>query len=391
MALRNFNELATGTQYPPERERARVSAMDTWAQRYGRKYADNTRRLKPNTYRFVTQFWQDAVINVPPTITYPEPRGQQAIDAMMPALATATRGVVRDMVRYGSGVFTNDLPYRPGNVDPRYFYPVAKPERGEYLGATVAVPYIETVNSGTADRLTVTRYVAGSEIVSKTVYQLDNLTIGRTVESLPDAVVAHPVCVTWGEGEYGESWYEDIDEYVSDLHRRESLVSEALDRHTNPHLALHEGTIRVDEKGNATVDQNGMVLPIPDGSDVAPQFVTWDAEFGAQETAMDRAVERIQRFTSIAPVLTQHRQDGHEFNVPSGSALRRLSLVTVQRINSTRELLAPAMRTVLAENMITAAGAGLEAPAIDPDGIEIEWPLPLDVVEDEEASDAGNL
>ena len=385
MALRNFNELTTGAQFPPQRERSRVSAMDTWASRYHRQFADNTQRLKPNTYRFVAQFWQDMVINTPPTVTYPGARQQQAIDAMLPSLVSATRSVVRDLVRYGAGVYVNDTPYKPSSIDPRFYFPVTKPERDEYLGAIVAVPYLHNVSAATSDRLLITQYVQGAESVSKRIHKLDCLTVGASVESLPDVTLAHPIMVTWGEGEYGESWYSDIDEYVADMHRRESLVSVALDRHTNPHLAMHEGSINVDEKGNATVDQNGMILPLPEGANVAPQYVTWDAEFGSQETAMDRAVERIQRFTAIAPVLTQHRQgDGGEFNIPSGSALRRLSLVTVQRINSVRELLTPVMRQVLAENMATAAGASMEAPAIEPDSIEIEWPLPLHVAEDEE-------
>ncbi|WP_428102579.1 hypothetical protein [Candidatus Rariloculus sp.] len=358
--------------------------MDQWAQRYGRKNADNTRRLKPNTYRFVAQFWQDVVISSPPVITHPGARQQDAIDLMFPSLVAASRNVVRDIVRYGCGVFTNDTAYRPGSLDPRFYYPVARPERGEYMGAIAAVPFTEGATANVADRLAVTQYQQGSAKASKTVYALNGQTVGAVKESFDDAILAHPVLITWGEGEFGESWYSDIEEYVIDLHRRESLVSEALDRHTNPHLAVHEATFKVGTDGKVTVAQDGMILPIPDGADVAPQYVTWDAEFGAQETAMDRAVERIQRFTAIAPVLTQHRQDGHEFNVPSGSALRRLSLVTVQRINTVREALTVGMRTALAENMITAAGAGLEAPTLDADKIKIEWPLPLFAAEDDD-------
>ena len=124
-----------------------------------------------------------------------------------------------------------------------------------------------------------------------------------------------------------------------------------------------------------------MILPIPDGADVAPQFVVWDAAFDSQENAMERDIERIQRFCFIAPVLTQSRD--LQYNLPSGSALRRLSILTVSRIQTLRETLTPAMRQAIAENAEVIRQSGTDAPVLDADAIGIDWPVPLTVPEDE--------
>ena len=92
---------------------------------------------------------------------------------------------------------------------------------------------------------------------------------------------------------------------------------------------------------------------------------------------MERSIERIQRFTAISPVLVQNRDA--QYNLPSGASLRRLSIVTVARILTLRELLTPAMKQAAAENLEVVRQSGIDAPVLDPDNIEITWPLPLEV------------
>ena len=153
MALRTFSELGIGTQYPPQRERGRVNAMDRWAERYHRRFEDGKRRLKPNMYRLVGTLWTDMVMGQRPELVYaPVPgegekpvrqdsREQEALDMLREPLTVAARGVVTDMIRYGSGVFENDVPYHPQSIDTRFYFKVALPERQEYLGAITATPY----------------------------------------------------------------------------------------------------------------------------------------------------------------------------------------------------------------------------------------------------------
>lgn len=382
MALRNFTEIQTGTQFPPERERTRVNVMDTWLERYSRRFANPEYRLKGNSYKYIAHFWQDVVISVPPEFSYAgDGRQQEALDLIAPSVVQATRQIVIDLVRYGSGVYANAIPFNVTSLDPRFYYPVELPETGQDLGAITTMPYTVDPTNTMADRLAITEYRAGDTVTTTSYHKLDGLSVGPIIQDDIERPGMQPILVTYGAGEFGTSWYEDIDDYVTDLHRRESGVSKSLDRHNNPHLAVPEGVIEVDAQGRAQIAQDGMIIPVPDGADVAPQFITWDPKFGSQENAMTRAIERIERYTAVAPVLTQAREMA--YNLPSGSALRRLSIVTVQRCQSLREILGPAMRQAIADNAEVIRLSGIDAPVLDPDSISIEWPLPLSTPGDE--------
>ena len=171
----------------------------------------------------------------------------------------------------------------------------------------------------------------------------------------------------------GVSDFEDVDDYIQELHRRESAVSDALDRHVNPHLAVPEGVLTTDAAGNVTLSEQGEAIPVPEGSQ-APTYVTWEPDFQAHENAMERALERIQRASGIAPVLAG---TSDTINTPSGSALRRLAFVTVGRIRAFRRRLDAAFRAVIVENAEVSRLSGVDVPLLDPAAINILWTPPL--------------
>lgn len=390
MALRSFNELRGGTQFPPERERSRVANMDKWALRSGRRFEDDSLRLKPNGYRFLMNFWSGTVLSLAPEFRVSNARGQQAMDLLAPSLVHAAREVVADMIRYGMGAFVQEVPWVVDSLDPRAVFKVEKPELRQHIGFITALTYLVNTTQGqTADHIALT-YYRGEEVALRRFYQMDNLTIGKSAARTERLPATPPVLVVQGEGEYGTSDFEDADEYIKELHRRETAVSEALDKHANPHLGVPEGVLQQDSQGNYIISEDGIVIPVPEGSQ-NPEYVTWDADFNAQAAAMQRAQDRIQRFSRIAPVLTAHRDetDTPGLSLPSGAALRRLALVTVQRIYELRDLLGPAMRLSASRAFETVRRAGGDAPMVDPDDIEIEWPAPLHVEEDVEESVGG--
>ena len=165
MALRQFNEIRAGATYPPARERVRIQDMDKWFSRFSRQYADNTYRLKPNTFRFVANFYRDMVVSVPPAFTYEGgAREQELVQLIAPSVVNATREIVVDLVRYGAGVYTNIIPWNVGNVDPRFYFAVYKPEVNEYLGAITTLPWIENPDNSQPDRIAITEYLAGDTV-----------------------------------------------------------------------------------------------------------------------------------------------------------------------------------------------------------------------------------
>ena len=196
-----------------------------------------------------------------------------------PSVVEATRNIVTDLIRHGAGVYTNVTPWSVGNIDPRFYFAIARPERGEYLGALTTLPYIESSKNTLPDSIAITTYAVNDTVATTNYHRLEHTTIAELASDPTAAPAMHPIVVSYGAWPYGTSWYEDVDEYVVDLHRRESGVSKALDRHTNPHLAIPAGSISVDAQGRATVSQEGMVIPINSEADIVPTFITWNAKF----------------------------------------------------------------------------------------------------------------
>ena len=154
---------------------------------------------------------------------------------------------------------------------------------------------------------------------------------------------------------YGVSGFTDVVPYIQELFRRESKVSEALDRQASPHLALPSDLVDLEME----ISPEGSVLPLQQG-DPMPAYVVWDASFEEQSEAMDRAMGRIYWLSRIAPILVD--QEG-SLNVPSGAALRRLVVLTTARARAWRAVLQEGMRKTIVGNVSLYAVQGGEVLA----------------------------
>ena len=226
------------------------------------------------------------------------------------------------------------------------------------------------------DHMSITVY-DGKGGATKTNHRFNATTIGELVGQPQRIAAGAPaiIPVVHGEGYYGTSDFDDIEEYVAELHRRESAISEALDKHVNPHLAVPEGVMQVDAAGNIVIQRDGMVIPVPEGQQHMPEYIQWDARYEAQHAGIQRAEARILQFTSIAPVLVdQERSQGR---IPSGAALRRLAIPTVNRVRDLRTSLTEAMKDVIVGQVELVAREGAERLALDRDLISVRWPPEL--------------
>lgn len=391
--IASFDELGPGLQFPPERERTRIYQYDRWYRWSERSYIGlepaapgesqtrfditgrrQVRRLAPNLFRFLMNFWGDAVAVDAPVVEYEGGgRQQEVVDALMPALMKASRLVVQDMVRYGCGVFYSRHALRPECLDPRFWFPV-RPLHDPHAmqGDAVAYPFSSKPQS-VNDRLYMARHHADGR-AEAAVYGLDGLTVGGSMEAVDLAgVEGQVVPVVARDGVYGRSDFEDAAEYVQELHRRESAISEALDRHANPHLAVPEGSLTTNADGSVTVNVDGMVIPVPEGS-AMPAYIVWEPQFQAQQEGIGRAEQRILRFSQIAPILATPGEFALRGGLPSGAALRRLAVISVNRLKAIREELTSAWMRVIPANVMLLAEQGGERVSFDADRLRVEWP-----------------
>ena len=304
MPIENASELAVGQQFPPERVRYKHDEMERWfrwseghwvgleAKYIGyqgvttgavtsvnrqRRFdaADNDGRLgwprlTDNVFEFLMQFWQDAILEDFPTITG-QPNEQPTIDALAPSLACAARVVVGDMIRYGIGIFVNRQPGNVQAIDPRHWFPVRPPWDVTMMGEDIlAWPYPRTMPSN-IDGLVIERYDLDEGRIIRQLHSLESRTIGTAIgdpQSVAGASMYGVVPVRSCDSDfYGLSDFENAAQFAAEIHRRESSVSEALDRHTNPHLSVPENAVALRADGTMKLETDGMVIPVPDGGE----------------------------------------------------------------------------------------------------------------------------
>lgn len=423
MPIANVNELTTGQQYPPERVRYRHDNFERWYRwsqghwvGLGAKYvgyqgvttgaitsvnrqrgfdaadtSDNPQgwpRLTDNIFEFLMHFWEDAVLEDSPVITG-QANEQPTIDALMRTLMPAARVVVGDLIRYGVGCFVNRQAGNIQAIDPRFWFPVRPPwDLTQAMGDTdiLAWPYASEMPSD-LDGLVIETYTPG--MIERRFHALESRTIGNQTsetQTLPGAAMHGVIPVRSDDCEfYGQSDFDNSAQFVQEIHRRESSVSTALDRHANPHLQIPEAAVARNADGSISVDIDGMVIPMPDGADRDAQYVVWDAKFQYHESAIQRATQSILRGSRIAPILVNAEMDTPQ--LASGAALRRLAIPTVARIKDIRYRLECAMRYAIEGAVSLMAASGQPAVMVDVDNLMFEWPVPLSSA-DEDLADA---
>ena len=108
----------------------------------------------------------------------------------------------------------------------------------------------QTMKPSTITEGSVCRHLDDVTIVIKTFEREDS------IRMLVDSIVP----VMQGEGFYGTSDFEDTEQYIAELHGRESRVAAALNKHANPHLAVPEGVMQTRPDGSIVIDARGTWL-----------------------------------------------------------------------------------------------------------------------------------
>ena len=390
LPLLSPSEAGVGKQYPPARRRSMNtvwSSYERWLHGNFASFYENgvTPRVSANFYKFLVDFWRSAVVPSNVRVEVNNNRAQDYVDAIHGNLLRCIRQVVEDMVTYGVGVFDNRKQGVPEALNPQHWFPVTLPyDYDDGLGNVLMVPYVQN-EQGMVDRIRIT--VLQDGLATEKSHLLEGFVIGEVDASQPIMEYSYSedtlIPVTLDGSLYGISEFRDVTPYVRELMRRETAISESMDRIADPHLAVAESAIAHDDSGNAVVDLRGSVIPM-NSDDPPPQYVTWNGSYESQEEAISRVITRLWWLSGISPSLLDSNSKLSS-NVPmSGAALRRLASVTVMKIDSYWEALTPAVeKTVLAQIEMTAMGDGETIPV--PDEVNVEWGEPLLVGEEPDA------
>lgn len=171
--------------------------------------------------------------------------------------------------------------------------------------------------------------------------------------------------------------YSDLDSIIQELEVRIAQISRILDKHSDPNMYGSPTVLQTNmTTGETTYQGGGKFFPVL-GDDKPPGYVTWDGQLEAAFKEIDILMEQLYFLSETSPAVFGQLKSGL---AESGSALKRLLMAPLAKVNRIRMRFDPAMKKCLSV-AASLAGQGIEAQ-----DISIVWKdgIPADVKEQAE-------
>ena len=252
-----------------------------------------------------------------------------------------------DISRYGDGLFLlrRDESKNHGLIDavsPEIWFPVVKPDNiKEFLYHVLAWAYTE----GEEDYLSVQIHARGTVTARK--YALNGGIIGDLLEEnaevtgLPDFAVIPMSNSSLSDEIYGQSDYEDFQSVVVELMVRMTQINKILDKHSSPSMQGPLCALRKNEQTGEFELHPGDFFPTtgidPDIPPAEVSYITWDAELEANFRQVEILLGQLYALSEMSAALFGDLQS-KVGNVPSGTALRRTLMATLDRVKRMRAM-----------------------------------------------------
>ena len=184
------------------------------------------------------------------------------------------------------------------------------------------------------------------------------------VTGIDDFLVVHVPNLRVGDSHFGQSDFKSLEPLFDELNNRLSQISEILDKHAKPKLAVPEGIIS--SQGFVRQDQLDLIEVTNGG--FTPTYITWDAALTAAYEELDRIINLILMTSEISPSLLGMDNGGLG---ESGRALKYRLYNTLRKINKKRVYYDSALKRVMviAEKLENVHG-GYSYKVATPD---IQW------------------
>lgn len=154
---------------------------------------------------------------------------------------------------------------------------------------------------------------------------------------------------------------------MQELEVRIAQISRILDKHADPNMYGPDSALEQDpETGEWVFRGGGKYFPVSQGEE-PPGYVTWNGELEAAFKEIDLLMEQLYILSETSAAAFGQIKSGL---AESGSALRRLMMAPLAKVNRIRMRLDPAVKKVLklASELEAAAGTGISL-----ENINIQW------------------
>ena len=380
-----------GADVNPEQTQSRTRLLTVLEQLSEGTY--NTYRrdaVHPNYYGRAATFLGNLGSAFPPVFTGLDPAIATPLEN---SLKRSINQVLVDVIRFGTGLWRLRLSLagRPvlERVDPKQWYPASTVEKLNDEAPADALVAVR--NTDTEKWAQVLELIAGE--YQLTTYKFNGTLLGEVEEveagPAPSTRMLYPIALPPSEGEWGRSAYIDMWDLAEELARRFSANSQTLDDYARPMLVVkgaaaahlqHSVSERINLQAKALLlnfddGRRQPVWGLPPGIDDV-KFVEWDAQQQASFAHIDRVEDTLFDMSALPSGLGRMAD-----KLASGASLRRLWAPTYVLLETIRSAV-----TLNLENAVVAAGELLNIPV---DGFTIDWPNPLDQLDEQRIVQGG--
>ncbi|HHU97975.1 MAG TPA: phage portal protein [Petrimonas sp.] len=174
--------------------------------------------------------------------------------------------------------------------------------------------------------------------------------------------------------------YSDLDSIVQELEIRMAQISRILDKHADPNMYGPDTALEQDQStGKWTFRGGGKFYPVAQGEE-PPGYVTWDGQLEAAFKEIELLMEQLYILSETSAAAFGQLKTGL---AESGSALRRLMMAPLAKVNRIRLRFDPALKKTLMLASELEAAQGVK-DAVKLEEIHITWQdgLPDDDMEE---------
>jgi hypothetical protein len=398
--LTDLDFIRVGETFPPTSESGRMNDYATnlavFDGDHATVFADSIKRIvriddlyKPEAYevllnwpRLISKRFADMTFGEPPVVSVTgDEKASRALRDIIIRSGFFIRGheSVMDASRFGDGLMKART--RGGKAyvcsqTPKVWYPVFDIDDTTIRAHVLAWSWCD--NDGRMDNR------GRAEIHTEKSVTIRDFTLsGGIITSVTDAsaashkasrpLVFHMPTTTTTDSAFGISDYDDICSIVCEMEVRVAQESRIHDKHSDPNMYGPEGALSQDEESGEVSFTGGSYIPMEIGEQ-PPGYLVWNGALEAHHDHRDFLISQLYALAEVCPALFGKLEQGQ---AESGSALRRLLLAPLMKVNRIRLHLDPVVHEVLATALV------LEGFKVSPSDISIDWQdgLPTDDTE----------
>ena len=348
--------------------------------------APRTIKMRINWFKRIMTLFSDLGAGNPPAIRADENQ-QAGLDRIVEdnGFHQSIYDLIGDLISYGDGVLKVRWDGRRGvisRIDPRIWFPVVSPDDvGTFTAHVLAWDVtqgddkyvkVEIHHPGKVEHRLLRLNAGGDEILEpvplSTIPRYATLK-GEEETGVPGSLVIPFSNLKGGDGVHGMDDFGGISDLVEELERRLIKASGTLDTFANPWMCGPPGLrIKDPVTGEVIWDSTEKYISLNEGES-PPHILTWDANMAATFSHIEAVLGQLYVMAELSPAAFGETRSGL---AESGSALKRLLLPTLAKVNRLRLRIKPGLLEVLRTTAALEAASRMPgATALD--NLTLEW------------------